>query len=84
MDGIGPRKERPEMVNTNRGGVVEDNSFGTHGFLNVCELIGAEPYITGNVGSGTVEDFTKWVEYTTFDIIIKQRNGEKCCGVVQE
>ncbi len=67
MDGIGPRKDRPEMVNTNWGGVVEDNSFGTHEFLDLCEIIGAEPYIAGNVGSGTVEEFSKWVEYTTFD-----------------
>src|SRR5436190_19338883 len=54
-DGIGPRKERPYMVNTNWGGVTEDNSFGTHEFLELCELIGCEPYIAGNVGSGTVE-----------------------------
>jgi len=67
MDGIGPRKDRPEMVNTNWGGVVEDNSFGTHEFLDLCELIGAKPYISGNVGSGTVEEFAKWIEYTTFN-----------------
>lgn len=67
MDGIGPRESRPKMVNTNWGGVVEDNSFGTHEFLDFCELIGAEPYICGNVGSGTVEELSKWVEYTTSD-----------------
>jgi alpha-N-arabinofuranosidase len=55
------------MVNTNWGGVVEDNSFGTHEFLNFCELIGTEPYICGNLGSGTVEEMSKWVEYITFD-----------------
>lgn len=65
MDGIGPRAKRPKMVNTNWGGVVEDNSFGTHEFLNFCELIGTEPYISGNVGSGTVEEMSKWVEYIT-------------------
>jgi alpha-N-arabinofuranosidase len=62
MDGIGPRESRPKMVNTNWGGVVEDNSFGTHEFLDLCEMIGAEPYICGNVGSGTVEELSKWVE----------------------
>ena len=66
-DGIGPRAERPKMINTNWGGVVEDNSFGTNEFLNFCELIGTEPYISGNVGSGTVEEMSKWVEYMTFD-----------------
>lgn len=65
MDGIGPRENRPSMVNTNWGGVVEDNSFGTHEFLNLCEIIGAEPYISANVGSGTVEEFANWVQYTT-------------------
>ena len=65
MDGIGPREKRPKMVNTNWGGTVEDNSFGTHEFLNLCEMLGCEPYISGNVGSGTVEELAKWVEYMT-------------------
>ncbi len=65
MDGIGPRESRPTLVNNNWGGTVEDNSFGTHEFLNLCELLGCEPYISGNVGSGTVEELAKWVEYMT-------------------
>ena len=55
------------MINTHWGGVVEDNSFGTHEFLDLCEQLGAEPYISANVGSGTVEEMSKWVEYVTFD-----------------
>ena len=66
-DGIGPRDKRPKMVNTHWGGVVEDNSFGTHEFLDLCEQVGAEPYICGNLGSGSVEEMSKWVEYITFD-----------------
>ena len=62
-DGIGVRSQRPKMVNTNWGGVTEDNSFGTHEFMELCGLLGAEPYIAGNVGSGTVEEMAKWVEY---------------------
>ena len=65
MDGIGPKENRPKMVNNNWGGTIEDNSFGTHEFLNLCELLGCEPYISGNVGSGTVEEMAKWVEYMT-------------------
>lgn len=65
MDGIGPRDQRPKMVNNNWGGTVEDNSFGTHEFLNLCEMLGCEPYVSGNVGSGTVEELAKWVEYMT-------------------
>ena len=64
-DGIGPRSERPSMKNNNWGGTIEDNSFGTHEFLNLCEMLGCEPYISGNVGSGTVEELAKWVEYMT-------------------
>ena len=60
MDGIGPRNQRPKMQNNNWGGTIEDNSFGTHEFLNLCELLGAEPYISGNVGSGTVEELAKY------------------------
>jgi alpha-L-arabinofuranosidase len=67
MDGIGPRENRPEMINTHWGGVVEDNSFGTHEFLDLCEQVGTEPYICGNLGSGSVEEMSKWVEYLTFD-----------------
>ena len=65
MDGIGPRSKRPSMKNNNWGGTIEDNSFGTHEFLNLCELLNCEPYISGNVGSGSVEELAKWVEYMT-------------------
>jgi alpha-N-arabinofuranosidase len=64
-DGIGPREDRPSIVNVHWGGTTEDNSFGTHEFLDFCELIGAEPYINLNVGSGTVQEASEWVEYVT-------------------
>ena len=64
-DGIGPRETRPRMINSNWGGTLEDNSFGTHEFLDLCEMLGTEPYISGNVGSGSVEELAKWVEYMT-------------------
>lgn len=65
MDGVGPKENRPKMVNNNWGGTIEDNSFGTHEFFNLCEMLGCEPYLSGNVGSGTVEELAKWVEYIT-------------------
>ena len=64
-DGVGPRDQRPSMVNTHWGNVVEDNSFGTHEFMDLCDQLGAEPYICGNVGSGTVREMADWVEYLT-------------------
>ena len=79
-DGIGPRVQRPKMVNTNWGGVTEDNSFGTHEFMELCELLQTEPYIAGNVGSGTVEEMAKWVEYFNFDGVSPMANLRKQNG----
>lgn len=66
-DGIGPREQRPKTVNTHWGMVTEDNSFGTHEFLELCGLIGAEPYLAGNVGSGTPQEMANWIEYLNFN-----------------
>jgi alpha-N-arabinofuranosidase len=66
-DGIGPKSKRPVLVNRWWGGVTEDNSFGTHDFLDLCEKIGAEPYLAGNVGSGTVQELADWVQYVNFE-----------------
>jgi alpha-N-arabinofuranosidase len=66
-DGIGPREKRPRMINTHWGGVSENNHFGTHEFLDLCEQLGTEPYVCGNVGSGTPQEMMEWVEYMTSD-----------------
>lgn len=66
-DGIGPRESRPSIVNVHWGGVTEDNSFGTHEFMDLCEQLGCEAYICGNLGSGTVREMAEWVEYLTSD-----------------
>lgn len=65
-DGIGPRAGRKKMINTHWGGVVEDNSFGTHEFMELCRQLGCKTYVNGNVGSGTVQEMSEWVEYMTF------------------
>jgi len=66
-DGIGPQEKRASIVNTHWGGVTEDNSFGTHEFMKLTELLGCDAYINGNVGSGTVQEMAEWVEYLTSD-----------------
>lgn len=81
-DGIGPRNQRPMMVNTNWGGVTEDNSFGTHEFLELCSLLECEPVICGNVGSGSVSEMSKWIEYLNFDgkspmTDLRKKNGRE-------
>jgi len=87
-DGIGPRTGRPKMINTHWGGVTEDNSFGTHEFFELCEQLSdpagkrCEPYICGNVGSGTVQELSQWVEYCNSDGIspmtdLRKKNGRE-------
>ncbi|MEQ8849885.1 alpha-L-arabinofuranosidase C-terminal domain-containing protein [Botrimarina sp.] len=66
-DGVGPRDQRPKRVNIHWGQVVDTNAFGTHEFFDLCETLGAEPYLAGNVGSGTPEELRDWVEYITYD-----------------
>lgn len=80
MDGIGPKENRPGIVNQWWGNNTEDNSFGTHDFLNLCELLGAEPYIAANVGSGSVKELMDWVQYVNFEgsspmSNLRQKNG---------
>ena len=80
MDGIGPKAQRPTMINTHWGGVTEDNSFGTHEFFDLCAQLDCEPYVCGNVGSGTVQEMQQWVEYITFDGVspmadLRRQNG---------
>lgn len=82
MDGIGPTSERPTMVNTHWGNVEENNHFGTHEFMALCELLGTEPYINGNVGSGTVKEMSDWVEYLTREgdspmVRLRKENGRE-------
>ncbi|MFI5096637.1 MAG: alpha-N-arabinofuranosidase [Candidatus Acidiferrales bacterium] len=65
-DGIGPVEKRPKRVNIHWGGTVETNSFGTHEFIELCRLINAEPYLAGNVGSGSPQEMRDWVEYCNY------------------
>jgi len=66
-NGIGKPESRPKMINTHWGGLVENNNFGTHEFFELCNQLETEPYICGNVGSGSVQEMSEWVEYMTFD-----------------
>ena len=81
-DGIGPKDKRKKMINTHWGGVVEDNSFGTHEFMELARQLGCKTYVNGNVGSGTVQEMSEWVEYMTFEGVspmadLRTANGSK-------
>ncbi|TWT54856.1 Intracellular exo-alpha-L-arabinofuranosidase 2 [Rubripirellula amarantea] len=80
-DGIGQRDQRPRTLNIYWGG-EETNAFGTHEFLDLCELLDCEAYVAGNVGSGTVEEMREWVEYMTSDsqselAQLRRKNGRE-------
>ena len=80
-DGIGPKESRKKLVNVNWGHVVEDNSFGTHEYMELCRQVGCKPYINANLGSGTVEEMSEWVEYITADgtpmAELRKANGQE-------
>ncbi|NLZ45967.1 MAG: alpha-N-arabinofuranosidase, partial [Clostridiales bacterium] len=81
-DGIGEKSKRKKMINTHWGGLVEDNSFGTHEFFELCDQIDCEPYIAGNLAGGTVQEMAEWIEYITFDGLspmteLRKENGRE-------
>jgi alpha-L-arabinofuranosidase len=81
-DGIGPRDKRTVKVNTNWGGVEENNAVGTHEFFDLIDLLGADAYVNGNLGSGTVQEMSDWVEYMTSDskstlAELRRKNGHE-------
>ena len=80
MDGIGPKENRKKMINTHWGGVVEDNSFGTHEFFELCRQLGCKTYVNGNLGSGTVREMSEWVEYITFNGVSPMADLRKANG----
>jgi alpha-N-arabinofuranosidase len=81
-DAIGPRDQRKKTVNTTWGMVTDDNSFGTHEFLDLCSMLGCQPYIAGNVGTGTPEEMSNWLEYLNFSgsstlADLRRKNGRE-------
>lgn len=76
-DGIGPRESRPRTLGESCGlSVVEDNGLGTHEFIALCRAIGAEPYLAGNVGSGSPQEMMDWLHYCNGAIdttLVRQR-----------
>ena len=79
-DGVGPKETRKKIINTHWGGVVEDNSFGTEEFMELCKQLGCKTYINGNVGSGTVQEMSEWVEYMTMEGVSPMADMRKANG----
>ena len=66
-NGVGPRGQRPATLNPDWGGVIEPNSFGTHEYFDFLDQIGADAFISENIGSGSVQEGSDWFEYMTSD-----------------
>lgn len=80
-DGVGPRDRRPRRPNASWGG-VDTNAFGTHEFMDLAEMLGAEAYVNGNLGSGSPQEMMEWIEYMTSDsdsalAELRRRNGRE-------
>jgi alpha-N-arabinofuranosidase len=76
-DGIGARDKRVNMLNMSWG-MPEYNSFGTDEFLRFCQLIGAQPQIALNLGTGNPQQAAEWVQY------VNSRWGDKSGGLLWE
>lgn len=75
-DGIGPQDKRTRTVNSNWGGVIENNAFGTHEFFQFAELLGSQTYVNGNLGTGSPREMADWLHYMTSDAdttIVRER-----------
>ncbi len=82
QEAVGDKKLRKKEHNVHWGGVTEDNSFGTHEFFDLCEQVGCEPYLAGNLGSGTIQELSEWIEYITLDDTspmpeLRRKNGRE-------
>lgn len=81
QDGIGPKEKRPKRPELAWEG-VEPNTFGTDEFMEWCKVVGTEPYLCLNMGTGTLEDALAWVEYCngdkgTYYANLRRQNGHE-------
>jgi alpha-N-arabinofuranosidase len=77
-DGIGPLSSRKPHEEFND----ETNEFGTHEFLDFCDMVGCEPYLCCSTTSGTVEEARDWLRYLTADddsgpAKLRRKNGRR-------
>lgn len=80
-DGIGPVEKRPRQLEL-AWHSVESNRFGTDEFMEYCRVLGVEPYLCVNMGSGTMDEARAWVEYCngtgdTYWANLRRQNGHE-------
>ena len=66
LDGVGPKSQRPTVLER-AWNSLETNQFGTNDFVDWCRLVGAEPLLGMNFGTGTPEMAVAYVEYCNVD-----------------
>ena len=79
QDGIGPQDARPARYDL-AWFERESNHFGTDEFITTCRKLGAAPYICINVGTGTLDEASAWIEYCnrqggTYYSDLRKKNG---------
>ncbi|KAK7182401.1 hypothetical protein DPSP01_002307 [Paraphaeosphaeria sporulosa] len=81
LDGVGPRENRPKRPELAWLG-LEPNTFGTDEFMKWCEIVGTEPYLCLNFGTGTLDEALGWLEYCnstqdTYYANLRRKNGRE-------
>ena len=66
LDGVGPKNQRPTVLER-AWNSIETNQFGTNEFIDWCKLVGTEPLLGINLGTGTAEMAVAYVEYCNVD-----------------
>jgi alpha-L-arabinofuranosidase len=66
LDGAGPKKARPTVLER-AWNSLEPNQFGTNEFIDWCRMVGTEPLLGFNLGTGTPEMAVAYVEYCNVD-----------------
>ncbi|NJP40589.1 alpha-N-arabinofuranosidase [Oscillospiraceae bacterium HV4-5-C5C] len=80
QDGVGPKTSRRPMINAVWGGTLETNHFGTQEFLELCQRLGCEPYITGNTASGDIQELKAWVDFCNLPAGLPGAELRTACG----
>ena len=79
-DAVGPQEKRKPIANRYWGGTLEDNSFGTDEFMTLCEELGCDAYLGGNLGTGSIQEMIDWVEYLCEDLDTPMAKWRKANG----
>src|SRR5271169_4009113 len=82
LDGVGPQASRPAVLDK-AWNSMNSNEFGTDEFLAWCRLVGTEPLLGLNLGTGTAEQAAALVEYCNLDKGTQWSNLRRKNGIAE-